>query len=292
MSVKAPRETLDSFEKRALALVETANETTAGKWLQGQWIRHALYPVVRTIIARRTYAAGTQWLSGFKPDRGVLLAANHRSFFDQWLLILSLFRQDLRFFDRIYFPVRSNYFYEKRSGVLVNFLMGGGALYPPIFRDKTKADLNRHAIDRIVSFLRDPRALVGVHPEGTRGKGPDPYALLKAQPGIGQMILQAQPIVIPAFVNGLSNDFGADVRKSFAADAKREHPVIAVFGEPFDYSDLSTKKPRLALYKKCSDLLLEKIAELGEVERDIRARCKSGEIGKDDPGWLTTPGLT
>ncbi|MDX1531814.1 MAG: zinc ABC transporter substrate-binding protein, partial [Rhodothermales bacterium] len=50
-------------------------------------------------------------------DRGVLLASNHRSFFDQFTLMLPLWgTPELKFFEHIYFPVRSNFFYETRSG--------------------------------------------------------------------------------------------------------------------------------------------------------------------------------
>ena len=40
---------------------------------------------------------------------------------------------------------------------------------------------------------------------GTRGKGDSPYELLPAHPGVGQIVLQARPIAVPVFVNGLPN---------------------------------------------------------------------------------------
>mgnify|MGYP001480307136 CR=1 FL=1 len=44
-----------------------------------------------------------------------------------------------------------------------------------------------------VAALPDqPGTVVGLHPEGTRGKGPDPYTFLPAQPGVGKLALVAE----------------------------------------------------------------------------------------------------
>ncbi len=287
MSTRGPVEHLTEFERRAVAMAAATNESALGKRLQGRWLDSVVRPFVASLLAHRTYVVGADWIRDWHPERGVLLAANHRTFYDQWLLLLGLFTENRKFFDRIYFPVRSSHAYETKTGMLINYLVGGGSLYPPIFRDRSKADFNKHALDRIIEFLGDPKALVGVHPEGTRGKGPDPYDLLKAQPGIGQMILQGRPVVIPAFVNGMSNDFVATLKRGFRRNVRRDNPIIAVFGEPVDYSEFTSKKPRAALYKKCSDKVLDHIRELGQIERRFRARCAAGEIDDSDPGWLT-----
>src|SRR5690606_32986286 len=143
--------------------------------------------------------------------------------------------------------------------------------------------------DRLTRFLADPDVIVGMHPEGTRNKGDDPYALLPAQPGVGQIVLHARPIVVPMFINGLSNDFVRDVIKTHRPGTRLTDPVIAVFGEPFDYSQFTSKQPRLALYKKVSDRILGAVSELGERERQLRARIRAGELD-DSPGWLLHPG--
>ena len=286
MSGRGPVEHLSDFERRALAIVSATNETVLGKQLQTLWLDRAVYPMVRASISRRTYVDGANWMRDWRPERGTLLAANHRSFFDQWLLMLTLWTGELKFFENIFFPVRANYFYETKAGVALNYLMGGGSLYPPVFRDREKASYNKHALERVVAFLSDPRSLVGVHPEGKRNKNPNPYELLRAQPGVGQMVLQGRPHVIPAFVNGLSNSFFETVRADFRKDIRRDNPIIMVFGEPLDYSEFTEQKPRAALYKKCSDRILERIRELGERERELRAKCAAGEIADDDPGWL------
>src|SRR5262249_27503241 len=151
---------------------------------------------------------------------------------------------------RLYFPVRANFFYEKPLGMLVNYLVGAGAMYPPMFRQASRLERNKGTVEKLAQFLAQPGSIVGVHPEGTRGKAPDPYDLLPAMPGIGQSALRAKPIVIPAFINGLSNDFVKDFRANFRPEIRRERPVICVYGQPIDYDDLLAQKPRPALYKK------------------------------------------
>src|SRR5437762_2004320 len=111
-------------------------------------------------------------------------------------------------------------------------------MYPPMFRQTGRQARNKRNLDKITEFLAKPGSVVGVHPEGTRGKGPDPYEMLPAMPGIGQIALYAKPIVLPAWINGLSNDFVRDLRANFAPNIRRERPVICVYGTPIDYDDL------------------------------------------------------
>jgi len=277
---------LSRFEKKALALLDATNGTEVGKWLQMTWLKTIVRPTCHMFINRRTYIVGDEWIPSFKPDRGVLMASNHRSFFDQWLLMLSLWPEENRFFDRIAFPVRANFFYETKVGVLINYLMGGGSLYPPVFRQAERANLNKVAVETINEMLADPRMLVGMHPEGTRGKGDDPYEFLKPQPGVGQMILQGRPIVIPAFTNGVSNDFLGTLTTNWRPGIRRQRPIVVVFGKPFDYSEFDGQKPRAALYLKVAKKLMTEIGRLSEIEKDVRARITSGEIPDDDHGWV------
>jgi 1-acyl-sn-glycerol-3-phosphate acyltransferase len=130
-----------------------------------------------------------------------------------------------------------------------------------------------------------------MHPEGTRGKGPDPYQLLPAQPGVGQVVLQGRPLVVPAFVNGLSNSYVQDITDTYRKEIRRERPIIIAFGPPVDYSDLAQQKPRAALYKRTADRIREAIIKMGDREREIRAACLAGTIGDDDPHWVMNHAL-
>lgn len=278
---------LSTFERLAVELGRVTNETPSGKRLQELFLRSVSYSWIRAVLARRTFTDGLEPVVAMQPDRGVLFASNHRSFFDQYGVLLGVWMGPSPWARRLYFPVRSNFFYEQPLGVLVNYLVGAGAMYPPIFRQAARAELNRDALDRIVKFLGEPGSVVGIHPEGTRGKGPDPYEMLPAQPGIGQIALLARPIVIPCFINGLSNDFVGDVRANFTKTVRRERPVIAVYGDPIDYSEMLAQRPRPALYKRTADLFRARILALAEREKELRAMCAAGVIPDDHPGWLS-----
>jgi len=278
---------LSRFEEVALKIGRWTNETPSIKRFQETFAQSVTRPWVRNAVNRRLYVDGIDWLVAHRPDRGLLLASNHRSFFDQYIASLCLAEAGVDWAKNRYFPVRATFFYEKPTGVLINMLVGGGAMYPPIFRDRSKAELNRDAVERLVGFLQDPQTLVGMHPEGQRNKGDDPYALLRAQPGVGELVLRAKPMVVPLFIGGLGNDFVEQLKLNYREDVRRTDPIILCFGKPLDYSQFLDKPPRMTLYKRCADHVLEAIRELGEREREIRAKCLSGEIGVDDPNWLT-----
>lgn len=278
---------LSRAERASLAVGRFINERSVPKWMQLRWLLTFNQTWCRYAVGRRVYADNIDWLlEQPADDRGVVLCINHRSYFDAYITMWALYEAGARWPRKIYFPVRSNFFYEHPVGMAVNLVIGGGTLYPPIFRDAAKADLNKDALARMVGFLTEPDALVGVHPEGTRNKGDDPYTLLPGQPGIGQIVLQARPLVVPVFINGLSNSYASDIRSTFRPDIRRTNPIIVTFGDPLDYQDLTVSKPRAALYKKCADRIVDGITALGSREREIRAACARGDIGEGDRGWV------
>jgi 1-acyl-sn-glycerol-3-phosphate acyltransferase len=276
------------LERAAAWLGERTNLTPPGKRFQSTYLRDFSMRWVRFVLERRMLVEGLAELRELEPERGVLLVANHRSFFDQFAALMAVMTYDAHWGHQLNFPVRSEFFYDKPTGLFLNYFVAGGAMYPPIYRDPNRQALNATSLDRIVELLATPGNLVGVHPEGTRGKGPDPYALLPAQPGVGKMALLGRPTVIPMFINGLSNDFIADVRANFKPVSRRVFPLIAVFGQPIDYSDLLAEKPRPTLYKKAADRFMRVVAELGTREKELRAQCERDELPDDDVRWLTT----
>jgi 1-acyl-sn-glycerol-3-phosphate acyltransferase len=227
---------LTRAERLSLAVTRFVNERPAAKRAQHLFLSRFNQAWVRHAIGRRIYTDNIDWLLEQPGDRGVLLCMNHRSYFDAYITMFSLYERGATWCDKIYFPVRSNFFYE--------------------------------------------------HPEGTRGKGPDPYQLLPAQPGVGQVVLQGKPMVVPAFVNGLSNSYAQDIADNYRKRIRRERPVIIAFGDPIDYSDLAQQRPRAALYKRTADRIRDAIIALGAREREIRAACLNGEIADDAPGWV------
>lgn len=277
---------LTRVERLALRIAEATNEDPRAKWLQGRFLRGVSYLWVRTCLANRMLAEGIEDLMALRPETGVMLVSNHRSFFDQYAMLLACYMGPVHWAKRLFFPVRSNFFYDQPLGILVNTAIAGGAMYPPIYRQAERRALNDEALDKMVELLRAPGNVLGVHPEGTRGKGPDPYQFLPAQPGVGKVALLARPVVIPAFIHGLGNNAAQDIRWNFGAEARRAHAVITVFGPPVDYADLCAEKPRPTLYKKCADRFMAALGPLKERERAIRASLNAGEIGDDDPRWI------
>ena len=276
---------LKAFERVALQVGRLANEPELAKKFQYRFIRNIAYNWMRPFMSRRTYVDNIDWLIAPPSDRGVLFACNHRSFFDSYLYLFSLYASGAQWPRKLYFPIRSDFFYDRPLGVMVNLAIGGGCMYPPFYRDADKRSLNGDALDRISTFLQTPHSLVGLHPEGTRNLG-DPYKLLSAQPGIGQIVLRSQPLVVPVFVNGLSNDFLGSLRTSFHPKAKREQPIIICYGDPVDFQEFLGSKPRAALYKKCANKINEAISKCGQREKELRAAIANGEISVSDPHWL------
>ncbi len=277
---------LSRVERLALRFAEASNETTQGKWLQTQFLRGVSYAWVRACLANRMLVEGLDDMMALQPETGVMLVSNHRSFFDQYAMLLACYMGPVHWAKRLFFPVRSNFFYDQPLGIVVNAAIAGGAMYPPIYRQAERRALNDEALDKMVEILQRPGNVLGMHPEGTRGKGPDPYKFLPAQPGVGKLALVGKPVVVPVFIHGLGNNIVEDIKWNFGKDAKRDHAVITVFGKPVEYADLAAEKPRPTLYKKCADRFMTEVGKLMETEKELRRKLRTGEIPDDDQRWL------
>ena len=277
---------LTRIERLALRIAQFSNEDPRGKWIQSTFLRGVSYTWVRASIANRMFVEGVEDLMLLEPPAGVMLVSNHRSFFDQYAMLLGVFMGPVPWSKHLFFPVRSNFFYDKPLGILVNAAVAGGAMYPPIFRQAERRAKNDEALDKMVELLGVQGNVLGMHPEGTRGKGPDPYQFLPAQPGVGKVALLGKPTVIPTFTHGLGNNILQDIAWNFTKDAKRDHAVVTVFGPPVDYADLLAEKPRPTLYKKAADRFMAEVKKLTVREKEIRRQLRTGEITEDDPRWL------
>lgn len=213
---------------------------------------------------------GADVLKALDPKQPLLLCANHRSFFDMYVLACYFSRITGRM-PNLYFPVRANFFYEHPLGLFVNMVMAAFAMYPPIFRQPEKKAFNFFALARTVSLAQKNGNLVGFHPEGTRGKGPNPYELLPAQPGVGQIIYEAKPTVLPVFLNGLNNHLSRQIWGNFS---RKGTPVWIVFGKPLELAPFYERSNRLRTHKEIADFVLNEIARLGQRERE----CREGAV--------------
>jgi len=198
--------------------------------------------------------------------RPVLLVANHRSFFDMYTVSSVLFRRTRRPMT-LYFPVRAKFFYDSRIGWFVNLVMGWWAMYPPFFRergDSRKREFDKFSVGELVRLCSEPKPnVIGFHPEGGRNLDPDPYSFMPAQPGIGKVIYDAHPQVLPVFIAGLGNDLPKQILGNWTGGEK----VRIWFGEPIDLSSFYERRDSIRTHKEMGDMLMQKISDLGEMDR-------------------------
>ncbi|MGZ6124717.1 MAG: lysophospholipid acyltransferase family protein [Myxococcales bacterium] len=256
---------LNRIERIAFRVMRFLNQGggSGPAWI---WQRAVVTPLVGLLVRRRLEVHGLERLANVPEGAPILLVANHRTFFDLFILGWILITHP-RLRRRVSFPVRSNFFYERPLGLLMGMLFTGGSMFPPFFRSPAKKSMNRLSLQILLEKLRTPGQLVGFHPEGTRNKTDDPYALLPAQPGAGELALKARPVVVPAFILGMTNSFGAELKASWR---QRGRPVIAVFGEPVQLPEIAGNT-RLSHHKRFADVLNARIAALGEEERALRS---------------------
>jgi len=259
-----PFRVLSWFERLAFRTMRFVNQGKGSRiaWL---WQRRVITPLVGQLVSRRLQVHGREHLDALPRDAPVLLVANHRTFFDLFILGWIFMREE-KLRRKVSFPVRSNFFYETPLGLLMCVLGTGCSMFPPFFRSAEKKAMNRVSLEILLEKLRTPGQLVGFHPEGTRNKTADPYTLLPAQPGAGELALKARPVVVPAFILGMTNSFGTELKASL----RRRSKVIAVFGDPVPLPD-DAGVTRLSHHKRFADAINQRITALGAEERAIRS---------------------
>jgi 1-acyl-sn-glycerol-3-phosphate acyltransferase len=226
------------------------------------WIRVCTYNLMRV--------HGLEHVEAVSHERPILLVANHRSFFDMYTVSAELFRRT-SWEKRLFFPVRGRFFYESPLGMLVNLLMGWWSMYPPFFAAGSnpipeKRDFDKYSMRVLVDLCQRGRGhLIGFHPEGTRNKNPDPYSFLPPKPGVGRLIKDAAPQVIPVFVAGLNNDLLRQVLGNWTGgELIRIH-----FGPALDYTQFLSRRDGIRTYKEIADFVMSKINELAEQDRAL-----------------------
>ncbi|HUS12803.1 MAG TPA: lysophospholipid acyltransferase family protein [Pyrinomonadaceae bacterium] len=232
------------------------------------WIHLSTYNLMRVY--------GLENIGAASRDRPILLAANHRSFFDMYVVSTTLFRHTA-WRKQLFFPVRGRFFYDSILGLFVNLVMGWWSMYPPFFASGENPILEKRAFDKfsfrlLAELCRNgPGNVIGFHPEGTRNKGPEPYSYLPAQPGIGKLIKDAAPQVIPVFIAGLGNDLPKQVLGNWRGGEK----IRIHFGPQLDVSSYLAKPDRARTYIEISKFVMSKIAELGEEDRRLQLSARS-----------------
>lgn len=256
---------LGPLERAGFRLVRKMNR---GRWKQfwtfcqrhigSLWIFIATYNLMNV--------RGLENVEQTDAERPLILVANHRSFFDMYTVSSVLFRRTNRPIT-LFFPVRAKFFYDNPIGWFVNLVMGWWAMYPPFFREEKEANkraFDKFAVRELIHICRFGCGhVIGFHPEGKRNLNEDPYSFLPAQPGIGKVIYEAQPQVVPVFITGLRNELAKQVLGNWTGGEK----VRIWFGEPIELTEFYTKRDSVRTHKEISDFLMTKISELGEKDR-------------------------
>jgi 1-acyl-sn-glycerol-3-phosphate acyltransferase len=232
--------------------------------------RHVGANWIEASIRNLRHVHGLDRLPAFDPAKSYLVVSNHRSFFDLYVITAYLVKRGMK--HRLVFPVRSQFFYDRRLGFVVNGVMSFFAMYPPVFRERARAALNLASLDEVVRLLKKGGAFVGLHPEGTRNKTSDPYTLLPAQSGVGRIIQAARVPVLPVFINGLGNDIVRQVASNFTRTGA---PVHVVFGAPIDFGSMLDSPPSPRLHRRISEHCVDVIRKLGDEERALRTAQRS-----------------
>jgi 1-acyl-sn-glycerol-3-phosphate acyltransferase len=262
MEPDPPLEALGTFERLTVRLVRRMNSDRwqpCWLWCQreigARWIAGVTGPLLEV--------HGLEHVAATSRERPLLLVANHRTLFDLYVVMSVLFRR-LPGWRAINFPVRGRFFYQRIGGVLVNALAAFWAMYPPFFHEARKRRLDQWSLSVLAELCRNgPGRLVGFHPEGTRNHDPDPWSLLPAQPGVGRLIVDARPQVVPVFLAGLENSMVRILLRRWRGG----EPIRIWFGPALDYDSFLERPARAGTYRELAEFVLEEIRRLAEHDR-------------------------
>jgi 1-acyl-sn-glycerol-3-phosphate acyltransferase len=261
-------EVLSPFERVAFRLVRVMNQgrwktfwTWCQKILGAGWIHLSTYNIMNVY--------GLEHIEAAAHDRPILLVANHRSFFDMYAVSTVLFR-NTSWRKRLFFPVRGRFFYQTPIGLFVNLIMGWWSMYPPFFAAgdnpiPEKRGFDRFSLRVLVDLCeRGEGNVIGFHPEGTRNRSDDPYSFLPPQPGIGKLIKEANPQVIPVFIAGLCNSLPRQIARNW----NREEVIRIYFGEMINFTEYMSRPDRARTYIEISRVVMQNIAALADRDRE------------------------
>jgi 1-acyl-sn-glycerol-3-phosphate acyltransferase len=258
---------LSPLERFAFRLTRRMNRgawkrfwTLCQQTLGAGWIQISTYNLLRVY--------GLENVEAVSHERPLLLVANHRSFFDMYVVSTVLFKRT-RWRKQLFFPVRGRFFYDTVTGLFVNFVMGWWSMYPPFFAGGENPKVDKRDFDRfsmrLLTNLCSEGAgnVIGFHPEGTRNKTGGPYTFLRPRPGVGKLIKDARPQVVPVFIAGLGNDLPRQV----AGNWRGGEQVRVRFGPLIDFSEFQDKRDSVRTHMEIAELVMSKIAELAEQDR-------------------------
>jgi hypothetical protein len=185
-----PRTHLRRFERVLVPVMEWLNRRPAWKNTLHRSIGHFNGAWITATSGRTWQVYGQDGLRRLDAPDGLVLVSNHRSFFDMYAIATVVLNEAPHLEQRACFPVRAPFFYDNPLGLLLNLAISGGSMWPPVFRDERRRTLNSAGLDQMAAWLQRG-AVIGIHPEGARGKGPDLYEFLPLKPGLGHLLERA-----------------------------------------------------------------------------------------------------
>ncbi|HEX2902657.1 MAG TPA: lysophospholipid acyltransferase family protein [Jatrophihabitans sp.] len=173
--------------------------------------RQRLARLISSSLAR-VEVRGLDWLPA---DGGAILAVNHTTFLDGPLIFGLLSRP-------VSFLVKAEAFQPVRG------------LAGAVLRDAAQLPVRRHQLDpgpvRYGLRLLEQGGLLGMFPEGTRGKG----LVTQVRPGVGYLALRAGVPVLPVAVVGAERMLRQPART----------PVLLQFGQPLHFGRVAVPLAR------------------------------------------------
>lgn len=262
---QAQLDVLDSFERTAYNLADFWNKHM--RWQAALYNSTVMMGVTWLTVARRVHISGVENATALDWTRGVMIVANHRTFYDYFGIMSELVRKVPEYQpDRIMFPVRSAFFYERPLGVFLNLAMSGMAMFPPIMRERSKKVWNDYALARCVDELEHNACVVGVHPEGRRHPDIPMFEVRGGKTGVAHVALEAEHCqVLPVFFTGVTNDLLEEFRRNWLEPDR--YPVFLAFGPEVDLQDLRRADNTEATEQQAVDRFMMAISAMA-------ARCR------------------
>lgn len=201
-----------------------------------------LAPALRTIFRPRI--TGAEHVPAAGP---VIIAANHESFADQFLIPLGARRQ-------VFYFAKAEYFNAPglRGKAMAAFFHGMGQV--PVERTDTRSAAA--VIDVGLDVLGEDCAL-GIFPEGTRS--PD-GRLYKFRTGVARLAIRSGAPVVPVGLVGSRDVLPSDSRIPHRA------PVSMHFGPPLTFGHLADQERSSRVLREATETIRHAIQELSGQE--------------------------
>ncbi len=204
--------------------------------------RKSIGPVLRAILRPTVRGAGN-----IPADGPVIIASNHLSFFDSFVIPMTAPRQ-------IAFLAKKEYYTGTGlSGALSKaFFTGVGAI--PVDRDDPRA--GQQSLELQLEVLLGGGA-VGIYPEGTRSRD---GRLYRGRTGVAELVLRSKAPVVPVALWGTQNLQPVGSRFIRPAD------VLVQYGPALDFTGRYEHLPRGKARRQITDEIMGAIHRMSGQE--------------------------